>query len=202
MTFSPPHLLESERWSGLRVGLLGGSFNPPHEGHLHISLSALRVLKLDFVWWLVTPQNPLKEAGQLLPYGRRLELCRAMISHPRILATDLERRLGVNRTFDTVTRLKRVFSRTEFVFLSGHDIAMEFHRWYRWRGILKEITTAHFARPPAQSLAQACPLRMVAEQRHSLLPQPGSPDLRPGRSYWVLQGVLVDMSSTEIREKS
>lgn len=85
----------------MRIGLLGGSFNPPHEGHMHISLAAMKGLELDAVWWLVTPQNPLK-AEQPEPMERRIDKCRQVAQHPRIIISDIERELGTRITYYTV----------------------------------------------------------------------------------------------------
>ncbi|MBU0799916.1 MAG: adenylyltransferase/cytidyltransferase family protein, partial [Alphaproteobacteria bacterium] len=78
MIFTPPQLHDSPRWRGMRIGLMGGSFNPPHAGHVHISHLARRALQLDAVWWIVTPHNPLKNATELMDYGTRLDMCRAL----------------------------------------------------------------------------------------------------------------------------
>jgi nicotinate-nucleotide adenylyltransferase len=98
----------SER-RGPRIGLLGGSFNPAHDGHRQISLEALARLRLDAVWWLVSPQNPLKPVAGMAPFAQRLAEARAVARHPRIKVTDLEARLGTTHTADTLRRLKRRF---------------------------------------------------------------------------------------------
>ena len=89
--FTPPHTLNTPRWNNMRVGLLGGSFNPPHKGHLHISLAALNSLQLDAIWWLVTPQNPLKGDITPLPIEEPIALSQELITHPKILVTDIEK---------------------------------------------------------------------------------------------------------------
>src|SRR5688572_19519709 len=103
--FALPHLHDGPRWKGLRVGLLGGSFNPPHEGHVHISLAALKGLELDAVWWLVTPQNPVK-AEQPLPLEERVRLSRELVRHPKILVSDIEKDLDTQLTYHTIRKLK------------------------------------------------------------------------------------------------
>jgi nicotinate-nucleotide adenylyltransferase len=201
MIFSPPHLLDSDRWRGLRVGLLGGSFNPPHEGHLHISRLALQTLCLDAVWWLVTPQNPLKDPGITMEYAQRFALCRALVKeHPAILVTDIERGLGTTRSLDTIRRLKRAFPLTDFVWLSGMDIALTLHHWHRWRELLDEIATAHVARPPAWGLAAASPLKMMAGQRQVHLAHAARAPLVPRTTYWILQKQMLSVSSTALRD--
>ena len=115
-----------------RIGLLGGSFNPAHEGHLHISLIALKRLRLDAVWWLVAPQNPLKPSKGMADIDTRLANARAMADHPRVVVTDLERRLGTVYTIDSITRLQTVYPRLRFVWLMGADNVVQFPRWSGW----------------------------------------------------------------------
>ena len=100
-----PHRYGGQAWAGRSVGLLGGSFNPAHEGHLHDSLLALRRLGLDQVWWLVTPQNPLKSTRGMAPIRAAPRPCkRAWCDHPRILVTDLETQLGTRYTADVAAK--------------------------------------------------------------------------------------------------
>ena len=130
-----------------RIGLLGGSFNPAHGGHLHISLLALRRLRLDEVWWLVSPQNPLKPQRGMAGFAERLAGAAAMTRHPRIRVTDLEARLGTRYTADTFAALKRRFPRTRFVWLMGADNLSQIRHWERWRDIFRAVPIAVFARP-------------------------------------------------------
>lgn len=135
-------------WRGLRVGLLGGSFNPAHAGHLHMSLMAMKRLRLDQVWWLVSPQNPLKSLDEMAPMPVRLESARAMARHPRILATDLETRLGTRFTVDSLAALKRHFPATRFVWLMGADNLEQVPRWRGWTRIFGMVPVAIFPRQP------------------------------------------------------
>ena len=135
-------------WSGLTVGLLGGSFNPAHAGHRHVSLAALRHLGLDQVWWLVTPQNPLKGTADTAPLRMRIERARMMARHPRICVTALEQDLGTRYTADTLVHLVRRFPRTRFVWLMGADLLPELPRWQRWSSILHTVPIAIFDRAP------------------------------------------------------
>lgn len=201
-TFSPPHLLDGARWAGMRVGLLGGSFNPPHEGHLHISLTALRMLELDFIWWLVTPHNPLKNPAELLPYDERTTLCRNIAQHPQILVTDIENMTGTNRSYDTISLIRASSPRTDFVWITGMDIAHQFHLWHRWQDILGLTATAHIARPPFQSLIQDCPLRLLRRgHTHRVLTHGEKAALHPNTSYWILDSRMMEISSTAIRNR-
>ncbi|HEY5347559.1 MAG TPA: nicotinate-nucleotide adenylyltransferase [Rhizomicrobium sp.] len=132
---------------GLRIGLLGGSFNPAHGGHLYASLMAMRQLDLDYVWWLVTPRNPLKPASELEPLKERLcEACH-QAKHPRIAVMDIESRLRTHYTIDTVSALQRRFPQVHFVWLMGSDNLAQFRRWRRWPDIAARIPIAVIQRP-------------------------------------------------------
>lgn len=141
-----PHPLGYGLWAGLRVGLLGGSFNPAHDGHRYISRLALKLLGLDEVWWLVSPQNPLKPAAGMASLGDRLARAQAVADHPRIRVTDLERLLGTRYTADTLAALHRCFPRTRFVWLMGADNLLQVPRWQRWTEIF-ETTPVALRRP-------------------------------------------------------
>lgn len=201
--FSNPTLRNGPRWKNLRIGLLGGSFNPPHEGHIHISRIALASLNLHAVWWIVTPHNPLKKQSTLLPYEQRFQLCAEMASrHPKIVVTDIERTLQTNITLHTVQRLKKAYPHTQFVWITGMDNALNLHKWNDWRILLKEICMLHITRHPAVSLTQRCPQRLLANHRHEILERGAAVPLVPGVSYWFLQKKMINISSTEIRSKN
>ncbi|MCU0900015.1 MAG: nicotinate-nucleotide adenylyltransferase [Cypionkella sp.] len=133
---------------GMVIGLLGGSFDPAHEGHAHITREAMKRLGLDQVWWLVTPGNPLKPR-QPAPMAERLTRGRAVMRHPRVKITDLEARLGTRFTYATITRLQAIYPGVRFVWLMGADNLVQFHRWDRWRDILRAVPVAVLARPGA-----------------------------------------------------
>jgi nicotinate-nucleotide adenylyltransferase len=134
-------------WAGLRVGLLGGSFNPAHDGHRSISLEALRRLRLDAVWWLVSPQNPLKARAGMASLAERLEEARRTARHPRILVTAIEAELGSVHTAQTLERLHQRFPRTRFAWLMGADNLTQIPRWHRWERIFAGTPVAVFNRP-------------------------------------------------------
>jgi nicotinate-nucleotide adenylyltransferase len=131
----------------VKIGLLGGSFNPAHAAHRHISLEAMRRLGLDEVWWLVSPQNPLKEARGMAALADRVASARLTARHPRIRVTDIESRLQVRYTADTVARLTALHPQHDFVWLMGADNLAGFHRWERWREIARTVPIAVVARP-------------------------------------------------------
>ncbi len=128
------------------VGLLGGSFNPAHNGHRYISLQALKLLGLDEIWWLVSPLNPLKQSKDMASYERRLETAQEVANHPHIIVSDLEYKIGTHYTIDTLTKLKELYPDINFVWLMGADNLLQFHQWYRWRSIMHSVPIAVFAR--------------------------------------------------------
>jgi nicotinate-nucleotide adenylyltransferase len=132
---------------GCRIGLLGGSFNPAHGGHRHVTLEAMRRLALDEVWWLVSPQNPLKPAAGMSELDERLARARAVARHPQIRATALERDLGTQYTADTLDALAARLPGADFVWLMGADNLAQIDRWDRWTRIFHTVPVAVFDRP-------------------------------------------------------
>lgn len=138
----PPRLTDR------RIGLLGGSFNPAHDGHVHVSLEALKRLGLDEVWWLVSPQNPLKAANGMASIADRMAGARAITApHPRLRVTDLERELGTRYTIDTVRALRKHHPRARFVWLMGADNLRQLPRWKGWAALMESIPIAVIDRP-------------------------------------------------------
>ncbi|MEL7487957.1 MAG: nicotinate-nucleotide adenylyltransferase [Pseudomonadota bacterium] len=134
-----------------RVGLLGGSFNPPHAGHREISLAAIAHLDLDAVWWLVTPGNPLKDPDQYAPYETRLSVARAMSAHERIVVSNFEARRNLQYTVDTLDALVNDYPAMRFVWIMGADSLETFHKWRDWKRIAELAPIAVFNRPGYQS---------------------------------------------------
>ena len=158
-----------------RIGLLGGSFNPAHDGHRHISLWALRALRLDEVWWLVSPQNPLKPVAGMADLEARVTGARAMARDPRIRVGALEAALGTAYTIDTLAALRRRLPRVRFVWLMGADNLAQIHRWQGWTRIFHTIPIAVLDRPSySLSIVTGHAARRFARHR------------RPGRSGRVL----------------
>ena len=131
---------------GTAIGLLGGSFDPPHGGHVHISRAALTRFALDRVWWMVSPGNPLKARGPA-PMETRLAAARALIRHPRVEVTDVEARLGTRYTADTIRRLTALYPQVRFVWLMGADNLVQFHLWQDHADILARVPVGVLARP-------------------------------------------------------
>ncbi|MBB3066517.1 nicotinate-nucleotide adenylyltransferase [Limibacillus halophilus] len=133
---------------GARIGLLGGSFNPAHEAHRELSMAALRRLGLDEVWWLVSPQNPLKPQQGMAQLARRRASAERKASHPAIRVTTLESQLGTIYTAETLAVLKALFPRVRFVWLMGADNLCQIDRWQDWEAIFQSLPVAVFDRPP------------------------------------------------------
>ncbi len=131
---------------GQTIGLLGGSFDPPHQGHVHITCEALKRFGLDHVWWLVSPRNPLKARGPAR-LGRRMQACREIMSHPKVTITDIEADLGTRYTAETIAALQTRFVGTRFVWLMGADNLAQLHRWKDWQEIMLRVPIGVLARP-------------------------------------------------------
>jgi len=146
----------------MRIGLLGGSFNPAHEGHRHVTRLAQRRLRLQQVWLLVSPGNPLKPRNGMAPLADRLASARRIADGRRVIATDIERRLGTRYTVDTLRALNRRFPRVQFVWVVGADILAELPRWRQWPEMFHRTAMAVFPRPGynRRALASRAALRM------------------------------------------
>jgi nicotinate-nucleotide adenylyltransferase len=132
---------------GMRIGLLGGSFNPPHEGHALITRLVLTRLRLDRVWWLVTPGNPLKSLAELAALQARVEAGRRLIAGPRVVVSDIEAQIGSRFTYDTILWLKRRAPGVHFVWTMGADNLRQFHLWRHWRAIADLVPIVVVDRP-------------------------------------------------------
>jgi nicotinate-nucleotide adenylyltransferase len=140
---------------GMRIGLLGGSFNPAHAAHREISLTALKRLGLDQVWWLVTPGNPLKDVSHLPGLAARVAAAREIARHPRITVTGFDGGSGSRYTIDLLKVLKQRFPGVHFVWLMGADNLAEFHRWKAWPEIFATMPIAVLDRPGYRLKARA-----------------------------------------------
>jgi nicotinate-nucleotide adenylyltransferase len=184
---------------GMRIGLLGGSFNPPHHAHRAISQFALTRLKLDRVWWLVTPGNPLKENGALHALGERMQAARDIANDPRIAVSCLESVIRTRYTVDTINFLRRRASGLRFVWIMGADNLAQFHRWQDWRRIAAQLPMAIIDRPPQSFRALASPAaRALARYR---LPENEAARLadRQAPAWVFLTGLKLSLSSTTLR---
>lgn len=187
--------------SGQRIGLMGGSFNPPHEGHFLAAKAALNRLGLDQLWWIVTPGNPLKTHGELKPLSERIAAVRRMARGPRMKVTGFEGELGSPFTAVTLAFLTRRYPGVRFVWVMGADNLASFHRWQDWRGIAVRMPIAVVDRPGwrlnalSSPSAQALSRRRIPEARAVTLTRHKLP-------AWVFLTIrLVPQSSTAIRKQ-
>ncbi len=189
----PPHA------PGMRIGLFGGTFDPPHEAHLGASLLALKRLRLDRVWWLVTPGNPLKNTSGLAPLQQRIDAARALTHHPRIDVTGLEAVIKTRYTFDTIAWLIARCPGVRFVWIMGADNLRSFHRWQRWRGIANLVPIVVIDRLGPSLYAAASPAGLalsharIREHAAATLPNRKPP------AWAFIHGLKSPLSSTELR---
>ena len=185
---------------GMRIGILGGSYDPAHEGHAHITREALRRFGLDRIWWLVSPGNPLKEHGPA-PLAARLAQARRVMPDPRVEITDLEARLGSRYTAQTLRRITALYPGVHFVWLMGADNLCQFDRWENWRGILKMVPVGVLARPGYRmAVTQARAARICARARLPAALARGLA-LAPSPVWCFVQMPLSDLSSSAIRAR-
>jgi len=185
---------------GLRVGLLGGSFDPPHAGHVHITKWALRAFGLDRVWWLVSPGNPLKPDPPA-DLARRMAAARAIMRHPRVAVSDVEARLGTRATASTLAALRARYPAVRFVWLMGSDNLAGLHRWGRWEQIMATTPVGVLARPGDQLRAGLSPAaRRFARWRLPAAEARALP-FRAPPAWCMLTGRMLDLSSSELRRR-
>jgi nicotinate-nucleotide adenylyltransferase len=195
----PVHSRIPVHYPGQRIGLFGGSFDPPHAAHLAASLLAMKRLSLDRVWWLVTPGNPLKNTMGLAPLSERIAAARALARHPRIDVTDIEAEIGVRYSFDTVRYLVSHCPGVRFVWIMGADNLRSFHLWQNWRGIADLIPIAVVDRPgPSLRAASSVTAHALDSAR---VPESDAVSLlsRPTPAWVLLHGLKSSLSSTALR---
>jgi len=184
-----------------RVGLLGGSFNPAHAGHLELSRLAIRKLELDQVWWLVSPQNPLKSEQGMAPLQKRIADAEKVADDARINVTGIEAELGTRYTADTLVALKETFPTARYVWLMGADNLVQIHKWRDWSRIFHTVPVAVFARPTYSLRAeQAKAAKRFARSRIPSYKAARLADKKP--PAWVLfKRPLNPLSATQIRHQ-
>ena len=189
----PPHA------PGMRIGLFGGTFDPPHQAHLGASLLALKQLRLDRVWWLVTPGNPLKNTSDLAPLPKRIAAARALRHHPRIDVTGLEAVIKTRYTYDTISWLLTRCPGVRFVWIMGADNLRSFHRWQKWRKILELVPIVVIDRLGPSLYAAASPAgNVLARVRIPEYAAASLPD-RKAPAWAFLHGLKSPLSSTALR---
>lgn len=185
---------------GRRIGLLGGSFDPAHQGHVHITLEALKRFDLDEVWWLVSPGNPLKTRGPA-PIEVRMKRARAVMQHPLVHVSDIETQLGTRYTAETLRAVRQRFPAARFTWLMGADNLAQFHRWKDWQDIIQTVPIGVLARPGERIEGRTAPAAQIYRQdmlkgrRARLLSKSSAP-------AWAFINVpMRDISSTKLRAR-
>ncbi len=185
---------------GQKIGLLGGSFDPPHVGHLHISRAALKRFGLDQVWWLVTPGNPLKSVKPA-SMDRRLAAARALVQHPKIKVTDFERQVGTRYTAQTLEKLFTAYPRARFTWLMGADSLAQFHLWEDWQGIFESIPIGVLARPGQRISARLSPAAKIYHKYRLRGRESRLLARTPAPAWSFVNLSMRDVSSSEIRAR-
>jgi nicotinate-nucleotide adenylyltransferase len=186
--------------AGQTVGLLGGSFDPAHQGHAHITREALKRFRLDRVWWLVSPGNPLKARGPA-PLPDRMARAREVMDHPRVVVSDAEARLGTRYTAATLQALIALYPGVRFVWLMGADNLNQFDQWENWEWIMQNVPIGVLARPGSRTTARGA--RAADIYARYRLPVEAAPLLaRCTPPAWCLVNVpMVNISSSAIRAR-
>ena len=186
--------------AGQVIGLLGGSFDPAHEGHVHITHEALKRFGLDQVWWLVTPGNPLKTSGPA-PLAQRVSHAQAVMQHPRVKITQIEAHTGTRYTAETLEALIALYPGVRFVWLMGADNLADFHRWERWDWIMSNVPVGILARPGDRGAARMS--KAARRFRSAQITGREAAKLRVSEApAWSLVNVpMLDVSSSQIRAR-
>jgi nicotinate-nucleotide adenylyltransferase len=185
--------------AGQRIGVMGGSFNPPHAGHVQIAHTALQRLGLDALWWVVTPGNPLKANAGLPPLADRMAAARALVHDPKIIVTGFESELGTPYTAATIAYLRRRAPDVHFVWVMGADNLAGFHRWQRWRDIAASVPIAVIDRPRFRLAAMASPSARAMARAYLPEARAGLLATRQAPAWTLLSGRLSPLSSTDLR---
>jgi nicotinate-nucleotide adenylyltransferase len=185
---------------GMTVGLLGGSFDPPHAGHAHITREALKRFALDRVWWLVSPGNPLKQRGPAaLP--RRMKAAKDLMRHPRVHISGFEAQAGTRYTAETLDALRRAYPKVNFVWLMGADNLVQFHRWKDWQDIMATVPVGVLARPGERMAALHSPAAR-SHRKFQLKPVQSRLLARAQAPAWCFTSIpMTGVSSTTIRAR-
>ena len=182
------------------IGLLGGSFDPPHRGHIYISLEAKKILSLDEVWWLVTPQNPLK-ITRPATYKERLYNCYNITKTHPILVKEIEKKINSNYSHETIRYITQRYTNIKFYWLMGADNLVNFHRWQNWRQFFKKISIVIFRRHGYNNAA----LKSIASKTfkdYKIKSNKLNKTLFNSIPSWsFVQNREISISSTEIRKQ-
>jgi nicotinate-nucleotide adenylyltransferase len=183
----------------LSIGILGGSFNPPHFGHLEISKHLIKKLKLDYIWWLVTPQNPLKNNQDLMSFDQRMSACQELTKfNNRIIISDLENELHNSKTYNTISYILNHFPGNNFTFIIGADNLAQFSYWYRWQDIWQKIKIAVYNRQnyKYKALHSKAAIKFA---KFRITPYDNFKEKSPP-AWCMINDKLINISSTQLRQ--
>jgi len=184
---------------GRTIGVLGGSFDPPHMGHVHITKEALKRFDLDEIWWMVSPSNPLKPHGPA-PMAKRMAAAAAIMDHPRVRICDFEARAGTRYTAQTIRALQNRYGNARFVWLMGADNLAAFDQWQDWRWIMENVPIGVLARPGQRISARMSKAATIYE-RYRLRPRQGPALALMAPPAWCFVNVpMMQISSTQLRQ--
>jgi nicotinate-nucleotide adenylyltransferase len=182
------------------IGLLGGSFDPPHKGHLHISLEAKKILKLDEIWWLVTPQNPLK-ISKPATYKERIKNCYSITRGHPIKITEIEKKINSKYSYESINFIQNHYKNIKFFWLMGADNLINFHKWEKWHAIFKEISIVVFKRHGYNNKAlNSLALKKFLQYQINVNPV-DKIDFKKLPSWAWVNNIEINISSTEIRNQ-
>jgi len=184
--------------AGQRIGLLGGSFDPPHAGHLYITTQALRRFRLDRVIWLVSPGNPLKPRGPA-PLAARMAAARKLVSHPRVIISDAEARMGTRYTAESISALQGAHPGVDFIWLMGADNLAQFHLWDRWKEIMAALPIGVLARPGDRISARMSHTARVFRNAQRSPRSSACLATAPPPAWCFVNVPMLDVSSSRIR---
>ncbi len=191
---------KEQAYRGMRIGLFGGSFNPAHEGHAHVAETALKQLGLQKIWWLATPQNPLKSASETAPLAERIASARKYARGAAMIVSDIEARGGTRFSYDLIGKLSARYPGVHFVWVLGTDNLINFHRWRRWKDLVAALPVAFAPRPGAMARARfGVMARRFAGARR--MNAKGALAFAKAPCWTILSGPLDPHSSTALRPK-
>ena len=188
-------------FKGTTIGLLGGSFNPPHEGHLHISHQALQAFGLNKIWWLVSPGNPMKNKPAV-SLNVRIDKCKKIVKNPDIIISDIESRLRTRLTAHTLRKLFLFYPGVRFIWLMGADNLVNFHKWESWTWIMENIPMGVMARPGEQVKAGLSQTAFRYKKFRIRTSEAAAIPSMKAPAWSLLGGPMRDLSSTQIRSRS
>tara|TARA_Y100000590_G_scaffold364139_1_gene422238 strand:- start:1778 stop:2407 length:630 start_codon:yes stop_codon:yes gene_type:complete len=182
-----------------KIGILGGSFNPAHDGHIEISNHAIKKFDLDFIWWVISPKNPLKTYDRLYDFNERLDKAKSIVHNNKIIVTEIEQKIGSQYTIGTINYLTKKHPNTKFIWIMGADNAKDFHLWKKWESILGMLPIAIIDRPRS-SLDVTSSLFAIKHKKYRIDEADSQMVFKIKKPSWVyLHNKLNDSSSTKIR---